>query len=276
MWRGREDNRGSRAKPASCTYPSPQNKPVHSQWCPWHTKPSNGSHKQKVGSRKGDVPSWRETGRHPCFSRSYYLISWWGKSHLLVFFHSNDLLPHTHEETIGCVHVFCLSHAQIHLPQRHRHHFMRHRLEKGQWSRDFVGIRLPGTWTELHPAATFCSNSDWSVPDPQTDEKGQRVPKRTCRPRLLRGLKFEAMRKRSHRLKVITVPKPLRVWRNNWRRYNSISKGRESDKDRIPEAPSFHWSLRDYKKEVEEHLNSPPCWKRFQAGTPGHKPESRE
>ena len=84
----------------------------------------------------------------------------------------------------------------------------------------------------------------------QTDEKGQRVPKGTCRPSLLGGQKFEAMRKRSHRLNVIIVPTALRVWRNNWRRYNTISKGRESDQDRIPEAPSFHWSLTVYKKEV--------------------------
>lgn len=38
-----------------------------------------------------------------------------------------------------------LSHTHTHLPQGHRRHFLSHRLERGQRSRDFVGIGLQRT-----------------------------------------------------------------------------------------------------------------------------------
>lgn len=59
----------------------------------------------------------------------------------------NNLFPHTHEETIGCVRVYVsLSLSCTNTPASETQTPLSEaQLENGQLSRDFMGIGLPGT-----------------------------------------------------------------------------------------------------------------------------------
>lgn len=142
------------------------------------------------------------------------------KSHLQIFFQSQNLLCPPIKETMGgrgvCASLENLSHRHTRTPASETQAPLSE-AQAGAWpaKQGFREHWITTNLSRLSPVRTLRPNSDRPLPDSrlsQMHEKGQRVPTGDRRPRRQGRQKSEPVRKGSHSL-LAAVPLALRAWR---------------------------------------------------------------